>query len=157
MAIYVKFGSINGDATHDTHKKWVDVLSIQWGVGRSVGGTVVGSTKNREASHPSVSEMTFHKPMDGSSYKWFEESVVGKAGNKCEIDLVSNDNEIYARYVLENAMVSGYSVSSSGDRPTETISLNFTKIEFKYTPFDKDHKAGSPVTAGYDLSTAKKV
>lgn len=154
--IYVKFGNINGDATHETHKKWVDVSSVQWGVGRAIA-TPVGSAMNREASHPSVSEVTFHKSMDGSSYKWFEESVVGKAGTKCDIDFVSNENEVYAHYTLTNAMVSGYSVSSSGDRPVETISINFTKIEFKYTPYDADHKAGTPVTAGYDIATAKKV
>jgi type VI secretion system Hcp family effector len=40
--------------------------------------------------------------------------------------------EPYMKYILEDLLVSGYSVSSGGDRPTESLSLNFTKIEFEY-------------------------
>ena len=41
------------------------------------------------------------------------------------------------------------------ERPTESISLNFTKIEFKMTPHDDKNKAGTPITVSYDLATAK--
>jgi type VI secretion system secreted protein Hcp len=51
-------------------------------------------------------------------------------------------------------IIDGYSVSSGGDRPSESISMNFTKIEYKYTPFDDQHKAGTPVPVTYDLATA---
>jgi type VI secretion system secreted protein Hcp len=55
---------------------------------------------------------------------------------------------------LENAMIASYSASSGGDRPMESFSINFTKIEYKYTPFDDKHKAGTPVPVKYDLTTA---
>ncbi|MGQ3673891.1 type VI secretion system tube protein Hcp, partial [Xanthobacter sp. TB0139] len=47
MAIYLKFDGIDGEATQDDHKKWIDVLSLSWGVGRGIS-TVSGSTNNRE-------------------------------------------------------------------------------------------------------------
>jgi type VI secretion system secreted protein Hcp len=47
-------------------------------------------------------------------------------------------------------MISGYSVSSGGDRPMESLSLNFTKIELKMP--SAAEKQGA-VT--YDLATAK--
>jgi hypothetical protein len=34
---------------------------------------------------------------------------------------------------IEGGLLSGWSMSSGGDRPTESLSLNFTKIEFRYT------------------------
>ena len=42
-------------------------------------------------------------------------------------------------------MVSGYSVSSGGDRPTESISLNFTKILYEFNEMNaKNEKGDSP-------------
>jgi type VI secretion system secreted protein Hcp len=52
-------------------------------------------------------------------------------------------------------MVSGYSVSSSGDTPEESLSLNFTKIEMKYIPSGEANDAGSPVIASYDATTGE--
>ena len=60
-------------------------------------------------------------------------------------------------YTLANALISGYSVSSGGDRPSESLSFNFTKIEMKFIPYDNEHNAGNPIPAGYDISAAKKV
>ena len=47
------------------------------------------------------------------------------------------------------------SIDSSGDRPIETIRLNFTKIEVKYTPYDDAHKPMSPMIASYDLAATR--
>ena len=58
MAIYMKYkgGAVKGDVTEDGHKQWISLSSVQWGVGRSIGAAV-GNAVNREASHPSVSEI----------------------------------------------------------------------------------------------------
>ncbi|WP_282609170.1 type VI secretion system tube protein Hcp [Pelagibius sp. Alg239-R121] len=158
MAIYVKYEGIDGDATHQDHKKWIQVESMQWGTGRAIM-TTTGSTTGREASEPSVSEVTFAKVLDSSSAHLFTEATTGVVGKKCEIHLVSTGSpgELYLTYELTNSLVSGYSVSSGGDRPSESVSVNFTKVEMKYTPFDENHKAGSPIPAGYDMTTTKKV
>lgn len=57
-------------------------------------------------------------------------------------------------YVLSDCMISGYRVNSDGERPVEEITLSFTKIEQKYTPYDDDHKASSPISNGYDVAKA---
>jgi type VI secretion system secreted protein Hcp len=46
---------------------------------------------------------------------------------------------------------------SAGDLPTESISLNFTKIEIKYSPTKADGSLDAPVTAGWDLKANKRV
>lgn len=156
MAIYIKYEGIDGEATHETHKKWLDVGSMQWGVGRAIA-TPSGSTSNREASEPSVSEITITKLMDSSSPKFFIESCTGGVGKKVEIHLVTTGNpgNTYASYILTNTLVSSYSMSSGGDRPQESISLSFTKIEYKFIPYDDKNKAGSPIAVSYDISTTK--
>lgn len=156
MAIYIKYEGIDGEATHETHKKWLDVGSLQWGVGRAIS-TPSGSTANREASEPSVSEVTISKMMDASSPKFFVESVTGAVGKKVEIHLVTTGSPgvTYAEYVLTDALVSAYSMSSGGDRPSESISISFTKMEYKFIPYDNKNKAGTPISVSYDISTTK--
>jgi type VI secretion system secreted protein Hcp len=156
VAIYIKYEGIDGEATQENHKKWMDVGSIQWGVGRAIS-TPSGSTANRESSEPSVSEVTFSKMMDSSSPKLFTESCTGSAGKKVQIHLVTTGSpgNTYVEYTLTDALISSYSMSSGGDRPSESISLSFTKIEFKFIPYDNNNKAGTPTTVSYDLATTK--
>ncbi|NYZ17586.1 type VI secretion system tube protein Hcp [Azospirillum sp. RWY-5-1] len=156
MAIYVKYEGIDGEATHQDHKKWLDVGSLQWGVGRAIS-TPSGSTANREASEPSVSEVTITKLMDASSPKFFTEACTGAVGKKVEIHLVTTGSPgvTYAEYILTNALVSAYSMSSGGDRPSESVSISFTKMEYKFIPYDDKNKAGTPISVSYDISTTK--
>ncbi|BAF88589.1 MULTISPECIES: Hcp family type VI secretion system effector [Azorhizobium] len=156
MAIYVKYDGIDGEATQQDHKKWIDVLSLSWGVGRGIS-TVSGSGNNREASEPSISEVSIVKMFDASSPKLFTEACTGNTGKTVKIDLTTTGSPgaTYCTYTLTNALISSYSVSSGGDRPTESISISFTKLEFKFTPYDDKNKAGTPVTVSYDLATTK--
>jgi type VI secretion system secreted protein Hcp len=157
MPVYVKYGDIVGSVSESGHTGWVDVSSCQWGVGRGIGSPT-GRSANREASAPSISEVVVTKMMDKSSFKWMEASLQGE-GVKCTIDFCKTEGgklEIYAQYILENCLVSGYSVSSGGDRPTESISINFTKIEFVFTEMGAVNEAGDPQRVSYDLAKAVK-
>jgi len=154
MAIYLKYGKIDGNVTEKGHEKWLDLQSLQFGIGRAIS-TPTGSTGNREASLPSVSEISVTRTMDGAS-AFLMQAVLGKSkGEIAKIDLVetgASDNEVYAKYELTNCLISGYSVSSGGDRPSESITLNFTKVEFSVTPRGADNEAGQPIKAIYDIS-----
>lgn len=156
MAIYVKYGKLKGDATDEGHKDWLTVDSLSWGVGRAIM-TPTGATRNRETTQPSVSEITVTKTMDQSSTSFFTEAVTGERGAEVEIDLVSTGSpgRVYATYKLFDALVSSYSMSTGGDRPSESISINFSKIEFKYIPSKTENDQGSPTAVSYDLSTTK--
>ncbi|MFP7674511.1 Hcp family type VI secretion system effector [Marivita sp. S0852] len=156
MPIYMQIDAIPGDATHETHKKWMDIESIHWNVSRNMT-TNAGSTANREASEPTVSEVVLTKVSDSSSTKLFAEACTGKTGKLTTIHMVTTGNpgETYIEYKLTNTLVANYSIDSAGDRPVETIRLNFTKMEVKYIPHDENHKPMSPMIASYDLTTTK--
>ena len=49
------------------------------------------------------------------------------------------------------------SISSGGDRPSESLSLNFTKIAYKNLNMTDTNAAGSPDTVTYDVAQAKVV
>lgn len=161
MPIYIKYGDIKGDVTAEGHKGtegWVEVNSFQFGVGRGISSPTGGSS-DRESSAPSVSEIVVTKPMDKSSYRWLEESLYGE-GQAVTIDFCKTDKgklEVYASYTLEDCMVSGYSVNSGGDRPSESLSLNFTKVIFNFSEMGAKNDKGETPKTGWDIAAAKAV
>eukprot|EP00913_Durusdinium_trenchii_P010529 g9873.t1 len=70
------------------------------------------------------------------------EACSGRTGKRTVIHLVTTGNpgETYIEYTLTNTLIASYSIDSNGDRPIETIKLNFTKLEVKYTPFDENQR-----------------
>ena len=46
MAAYAKYDGIDGESKDTNHDKWIDVLSIDWGVNRP-GGGATGQSRRR--------------------------------------------------------------------------------------------------------------
>lgn len=162
MPIYMNYDnlSIAGDVTAEGHTGgWIELNSFQWGVGRGISSPT-GSSSDRESSAPSISEIVVTKAQDVASSKLLNASLDGE-GVTVIIDFCRNDKgklESYLKYTLTNTMVSGYSISSGGDRPSESISLNFTKFEMSpksATATNADASGDAVVT--YDMTTAKTV
>lgn len=158
MPIYLNYkeGAVKGDVTESNHKNWIELSSFQWGVGRGISSPT-GASADRESSAPSVSEIVVTKAQDVSSVGLLTEALQGD-GAKAQIDFCRTNKdqmEVYLTIELENVMISGFSTSSGGDRPTESVSLNFTKIMAKGTQMKQDGSAAEPANISYDLSTAK--
>jgi len=158
MAIYLQYDGIKGNVTAEGYKDHIAVDSVQFGVGRGIS-MEPGNMSNREATRPSVSEVTLTKVADNSVTAIFKEAVTGSAGKKVVIKFVrtgADKVQEFMDYTLEDCLVSGYSMSASSEGdPQETITLSFSKIMINYNDFDKSNKAASPQRVGYDLTTAK--
>ena len=155
MPIYVKYAALNGDVTESTHSQWIEVNSFQWGVGRGIASPAGGSS-DRESSAPSVSEIVVTKPTDVATVKLLDAALQGE-GEDVTIDFCKTDKgklSVYLSYTLNNTMISGYSSSSGGDRPTESVSLNFTKVMMTDVGLGAKNDEGQPATVGYDLALA---
>ncbi len=153
MAIYLKIDGIDGDVTAAGHENWVECDSMEWNVNRSLS-TKPGQGKDRESTTPVVGEITLTTKMDKTSPLFFAESCVGQ-GKTAKIHMVQTSSagiETYMEYTLTNTLISGYNVMSNGDRPVEAISLNFTKVEMKYTSWNEQHQPEGSVPAGYDVA-----
>lgn len=157
MAIYMKFGSVVGQVTTDGFKDWIELHSFQFGIGRGVSSGAGGA--RRESSNPSISEISVTKLNDKSSSKLYEDAVAGSFDTKVEIKMTSttkNKVDTFMTYELSECGISGFSVSSGGDNPSESLSLNFTKIMITPSPLDDKGipKKGDVVT--YDLAALTK-
>ena len=157
MAIYLKYADVNGSSTAQSHEQWITCESISWGGGRAIG-TPTGSAKNREASMVSISEVVVSKAQDNASPELLKRSYVGTDGEDVTVHLTTTSNEgvnTIMELKLTNTLVSGFSVSSGGDRPSESVSMNFTKIESTFhNQAVEGTEASTPFTVTYDLATA---
>lgn len=156
--IFIEYAGIEGNATADGYAKHIRVDSLQFGVGRGIS-MEPGNIANREATRPSLSEVTFTHKTDNSATALFKEAVTGSAGKKVTIKFVQTGADKlveFMTYTLEDCLVSGYSISADGDNdPMESISLSYSKILVNYNDYDKSNKSASPQRVGYDLTTAK--
>jgi type VI secretion system secreted protein Hcp len=162
MTIYMKYGAIQGNVTAAGHANWIELNSLQWAVGRAVSAPT-GSSADREASAPSVSEVTITKDQDAASDGLLGEVFNGDGGGNgasVQIDMCrtqAGQLVVFQTFALSNVILSGYTTSSGGDRPTESLSLNFTKVAVTNTAMNPDGSTGSPSTTTYDLAQAKTV
>lgn len=135
MPIYMNWGNslppkIKGDVTDSGHGGWIELSSVQVGAGRTV--TASTGKSDRSTSKPTISEIVVTKYMDSSSNYLYRESMHGQA-TKVLLDLAKMDGgmpDIYLQLMLTNVLISSYSMSSGGDSRMESLTLNFTKLEW---------------------------
>lgn len=159
MATYLLLDDINGNVQSTNHKGWIAITKLNFTISRHMS-TLPGQVYDRELSRPNISEITLEKYIDNSTALLFQYSCSAKAIKNGTIDLcqTNQNNLAYTQIKLENIVVTHYSLNSNNDKqsikPNETIRLNFDQIEIRYTPYDNENKAQSPISAGFDLKHA---
>lgn len=154
MGIYLELAGIKGSSTDDQFKDMIELSSFQWGAGLGVGSPRGG---DRTTSEPSVSEITGTKNLDKSSELLFKNLLMGATIATGKINFVAaskGTSVAYAVLALEKVIISGFSQSSGGDFPVESISLNFSKFDWMFNGRDGE-QAGSPTHLIYDLALNK--
>ncbi len=118
------------------YEGWIQLQSAQLGTNRNIT-TSTGRGTNREASAPTTQEIVITKLQDSVSTALVREAVNGM-GKLIVIAFVKEDGTTYMKIVLQNTLITSYNVSGHGgvgdSRPTESLSINFTKITFEMSP-----------------------
>ena len=152
-AIFIKFpNGIAAETAQTGHEESVAATSVQWGVGRSVSSSFTSS--GRETSTPVFSELVFTKMFDSSSNDLALAAAKGKSMDEVTITFrkdTGDDQMDYLVYTLKDVLISSYSMSSGGETPMESLSLNYTNIKGVYVKQADDHSAGSEHEFEYDL------
>jgi len=158
MPIYMNYQAptpITGDVTETSHTGWIELNSLQWGVGRSIS-MATGSVADQSPSTPSFSEIVVTKDNDATSYQLLQQAYQG-TGVTVVIDFVrtpaGGSPVTYLEITLTNGMISGYSTSSGGDAPSESLTISYTAIQYTYTPTTSDGSMGTPAGVSYDLGS----
>ena len=122
------------------YEGWIQLQSAQLGTNRNIT-TSTGRGTNREASAPAIQEVVITKLQDSVSTALYRETLGGE-GKLIVIAFVKEDGTTYMKIVLQNTLISNYSVSGHGgvsdSRPRESFSLNFTNITYEMSPRSPD-------------------
>ena len=102
---------------------------LAWGVSPQSTGQSAGAGGGRR----SVSDLRITKVVDKASAKLFQACAAGQHIKQATLVVRKAGGKPYLTIKLNNVLVSSYEQSNgSAGKPTESISLNFTKIEYKY-------------------------
>ena len=121
------------------YEGWIQLQSAQLGTNRNIT-TSTGRGTNREASAPAIQEVVITKLQDSVSTALYRETLGGE-GKLIVIAFVKEDGTTSMTLVLQNTLISSYNVSGHGGgdlRPTESLSINFTKMTFEMSPTSPD-------------------
>ncbi len=165
MSIYLSCGKqagLEGIATDVLVKALgaSECNSFQFGVGLGVSITKGGVEK----SSPSLSEIVLTKAFDSMSPALFINCCLGTTITKVQIDFTGTSGDtkkgslVYLTYELKNAIITGHSISSGGDKPSESISFAYEEMAMTYKtpPVTEKNKDGSPVVQKWSIITNAK-
>lgn len=154
---FLKIDGIEGESTDSMHKGQIDVLSFSWGASNSGSSSTGGGGG---AGKVQFQDIHFTTKMNKASPKLMLACATGEHIKEVILtgQLTGKRGQQFLEIKMTDVLVSSYqSGGSSGDLPTESISLNFAKIEFKYFPMNRDGTLGEPVTGGWDLKENTRV
>lgn len=125
--MYIKFDGVDGESADKDHDKWIDVLSIDWGAHKPTPGE--GATRRR--GDVILEDLIMTKEYDAASPKIMLACAKGEHFSKVEFEAPerSGARATYMKYELENVMITNYSLDASGDRPMETITMTYQKVD----------------------------
>lgn len=153
---FLKIDGIDGESKDGKHAGEIDVLS--WSFGAHQAGTMAGGGGGG-AGKVSMQDFTFSMRMCKATPKLLLHCANGKhipsalftarkAGEK---------QQEYMKIKFSDILVSSYQTGGGGEEPLESISLNFSKIEFEYREQKADGTLDGPIPTGWDLKKNEKV
>lgn len=155
MPIYMKFDSIDGEVTAKGHEKWIEVLS--WSFGVTNPTTIGSSTGGAGAGKASFQDLHFVQNSQSSSPKLLQALARGDHLKSALLTFVKGESNPveYLKIKLEDVLVSSFQAGgaegSNNDLPSESVSLNFAKIEWNYTPQNSDGTTVAPIVFPFDI------
>lgn len=155
--IYVKFGKpdINGESRDAEHKDWLEVTSWSHLI-RQPKSATASTAGGHTAERCEHGDMIFTKDMDMTSPLLYQHCSAGTTFDEITIDFMraSGDKRVkYLEIKLKNAIVSSVTPAVQAEGiPSETFSLKYAAISWKYTSQQIDGKQGGTTPANWSLT-----
>jgi type VI secretion system secreted protein Hcp len=153
--IYLQYAGVTGAASSTDHTHHPQILSFNLSVKRTI--TNPGPVVGREVSPPTTTDVCMTKREDKYSAGLFNASLLGTAkdANLYLTKIGTPPYEEYMRIEIKDALISSWKWNSTGDVPTESFCLNFTKLSITFEPVGQprqtqtwDFVANAPLPVG---------
>lgn len=160
MAIdyFLRIAGVSGESVDSKHKGEIEVLSWSWGEsnpaqpGGGGGGGAAGKVQMQDLVFTTqVSKASPTLMLACASGKHFKDAVLTarKAGK---------EQQEFLTLSLSDVLVSTYQTGGAEGEvvPSESVSLNFSKIQVEYKPQKPDGSLGQSIKAGWDVKQNKQ-
>ncbi len=157
---YLQIDGIDGESTDAQHRNQIEILSFSWGqsnpgiTNQAYGAGFGGSGK------ANFQDISFTSSASKASPKLMLAAATGQhiKSAKLFVRKAGERQQDFYKIELQDVLVSSYQASGQGGSiPTDSFSLNFTKIQFEYSPQGADGTLDTPIKAGYDIKANKKI
>ena len=144
--------NVRGESTKEGFKDKMELLSFSHGVAMQVTGDI--SNSERTSGKPNHQDMTVTKYLDSASPVLNQSCCEWRDFPQVDIVIGRDDhgsvNELM-RYTMKDVHISSISIGGGGgDKPVETVTLNYNQISWRYSP--QRPEAGD-VEGKWNLST----
>jgi type VI secretion system secreted protein Hcp len=129
------------------------IYSFSWGVSNA-GSMATGGGMG--AGKVSMSDISFMKRTDKASPQLLLRALGGTRAKSAVLSCRNASGAEYYKVTLQDVLISSFTSQSGDGMPSESISLNFTKIEYSYSPQKADGSLDTAIKATYDLKANKK-
>ncbi len=142
---------IAGDSKHGEHQNWIVCKSCTIPTERPEVQTTMGKVTDRTRAHLDFSDIQLKKSMDNSSPGMMKWNILGD-GRRVKIHF-TNAKHWYLELELENCILTKLDIDADEEGTAEeTLSLDFTKIHYRYRTVNEKGIPQTPTSLTYNIA-----
>jgi type VI secretion system secreted protein Hcp len=160
VAYYLKIDGIKGESQDDKHKDEIDIETWSWGQTNQGDAAYRGG---EGAGKVSAQDMRLVAKVNKSSPKLFETCASGEGIKKAVLTATKAGKtaQDYLKITMHDLIISSYQTNGGASGvdalPTDTFTLNFSKMEMEYKDQQAAGGLGGSTNGGWDYKANKKV
>lgn len=154
---FLKIDGIEGESPDQKHKNEIEIQSYSWGEQQTGTGSFGGGSG---AGKVQMHDFAFTMRVNKASPKLFVACADGEHIKKAVLTCrkAGKEQQEYLKVTFNEVLVSSYHTEGGAGSdivPTDSVKLNFAKIEFEYHEQKPDGSLAGAVKTGYDLKLNK--
>src|SRR3974377_1021551 len=131
--LFLKLAGIDGESTDARHRGEIEVLGWSWGQSQEAPSTCSGSGAG--AGKVKHLDLTIQKRVDVATPLLLSACAQGRHISDGTCTTSSTNSQAFLLFTITNVFVTSVNMSEASKddpRPSETVTLNFTKLDFDY-------------------------
>ena len=149
---FLKIKGIPGESVKDKHKDEIEIQSWSWGAANS--GSHAANTGGG-AGRVALNDFSFQMTVNKASPDLISACTTGKIIDEATLTCreAGGKQQEYLKIKFTELLISSYQTGGSGEniKPLESITFNFSRIDFSYAPQDKTGSLKPYITKWYNV------
>jgi type VI secretion system secreted protein Hcp len=152
---FIKIGAIKGESTDDKHREEIEVLAWSWGVATTLIHS--GGGGGASAGRASFADLSFTHHIDRASPALIKACALGEHIPEATLAArkAGRVQRDYLIIKMTNVIVTSVSPSDGGPggAAVESVSLQFSKVEYSYAGQRPDGSADAATEFKFDIAS----